>query len=426
LRDGGRRAEQRARGAARSRRADDRQPLRDPADGGAKLIWGGEAFAVREDGRANPNQLYLNRDVDCKGGLAELLDGLRAAHSALGERTDDLYVGLQLTHSGRFSRPRGAAQPMFACHHPVLDARCGIASDAPPLTDGELEGIGERYVLAAELAAEVGFDFVDIKCCHGYLMHELLGAKTRAGAYGGSFDGRTRLFRRIVDGIRSACGGLDIACRVSVGDVWPHSTDPQSGIGTPDPRGDDAIGFGIDATDPSRFDLTEPLRFLRMQHELGIGLVNLSLGSPYYCPHLQRPAAYPPSDGYLPPEDPLASVARHIRAVRRCKAAIPELRFVGSAYSYLQEWLPNVAEHEVREGHVDFVGLGRMVLVYPDIARDVLLGRPLERKRICRTFSDCTTAPRNGMLSGCFPLDPYYRDLPQAARLKAIKRGAER
>jgi hypothetical protein len=162
-----------------------------------------------------------------------------------------------------------------------------------------------------------------------------------------------------------------------------------------------------------------------MQYELGIRLVNLSLGSPYYCPHLQRPAAYPPSDGYLPPEDPLASVARHIRAVRRCKAAIPELCFVGSAYSYLQEWLPNVAEYEVREGHVDFVGLGRMVLVYPDIARDVLLGRPIDRKRICRTFSDCTTAPRNGMLSGCFPLDPYYKDLPEAARLKAIKRGKE-
>ena len=137
----------------------------------------------------------------------------------------------------------------------------------------------------------------------------------------------------------------------------------------------------------------------------------------------QRPAIYPPSDGYLPPEDPLIDVLHHLRTVRHCKAAFPDLILVGSGYSYLQEYLPHVAQHEVGAGHVDFVGLGRMVLVYPDMAHDVLRGRPLQRKRICRTFSDCTTAPRNGMISGCYPLDPYYRDLPEAARLKELKRG---
>ena len=146
-----------------------------------------------------------------------------------------------------------------------------------------------------------------------------------------------------------------------------------------------------------------------------------SAGSPYYNPHLQRPALFPPSDGYLPPEDPLRGVARQIEATARLKAACPGLVFVGSAYSYLQEWLPHVGQRVLREGRADFVGLGRMVLSYPELARDVLAGRPLDRKRICRTFSDCTTAPRKGLPSGCYPLDPFYVKRPEAAELKEIK-----
>ena len=148
----------------------------------------------------------------------------------------------------------------------------------------------------------------------------------------------------------------------------------------------------------------------------------MTLGSPYYCPHLQRPATYPPSDGYLPPEDPLLSVIAHLECARRAKAAFPNLVIVGTGYSYLQEYLPHVAQHEVGNGHVDIVGLGRMALIYPDLAKDVLARKPLEKKRICRTFSDCTTAPRNGMVSGCYPLDPYYKDTPEAKRLKEIKK----
>ena len=150
-------------------------------------------------------------------------------------------------------------------------------------------------------------------------------------------------------------------------------------------------------------------------------MVNLTLGSPYYNPHLQRPAAYPPCDGYLPPEDPLHQVAAHLRVARACKAAFRDLAFVGTGYTYLQEWLPHVAQHEVGGGHVDFVGLGRMVLSYPGLPRDVLNGQSLERRKICRTFSDCTTGPRNGLKSGCYPLDEHYRDDQAADRLRAIK-----
>jgi NADPH2 dehydrogenase len=94
---------------------------------------------------------------------------------------------------------------------------------------------------------------------------------------------------------------------------------------------------------------------------------------------------------------------------------------VGSGYSYLQEWLPNVGQAAVREGAVDFVGLGRMVLSYPEMPADVLAGRPLQKRQICRTFSDCTTAPRGGMVSGCYPLDEHYKQMPHHAELKEMK-----
>ncbi len=173
--------------------------------------------------------------------------------------------------------------------------------------------------------------------------------------------------------------------------------------------GGDGTGLGI--------DLAEPCAFLDLLVALGIPLVCITGGSPYYNPHVQRPALFPPSDGYGPPEDPLAGVARQVAVAAQLKAHRPELLVLGSALSYLQEWLPNVAQAVVRRGMADFAGLGRMALSYPDMIADVLAGRPLQRKRICRTFSDCTTAPRMGLVSGCYPLDEYYRERPEARRL---------
>jgi 2,4-dienoyl-CoA reductase-like NADH-dependent reductase (Old Yellow Enzyme family) len=181
-------------------------------------------------------------------------------------------------------------------------------------------------------------------------------------------------------------------------------------------------GFGLDPDDPSSLALEEPLELIARLRALGVRLVNTSLGSPYYSPHLIRPATHPPSDGYLPPEDPLLGVQRHLRVARAVKAAFPDLVVIGSGWSYLQEWLANVAEWEIGRGHADFAGLGRMMLSYPELPLDVLAGRPLDRRRICRTFSDCTSAPRNGLVSGCYPLDPWYRALPERETLQAIKR----
>ena len=182
-------------------------------------------------------------------------------------------------------------------------------------------------------------------------------------------------------------------------------------------------GFGVNSNDPTQMDLTETIRFLSLLEELEIRLVNITAGSPYYNPHIQRPALYPPSDGYQPPEDPLHGVALHMNVTRQLKERFPNLIFVGTAYSYLQDFLPRVAQAAVRDGWTDLVGLGRMVLTYPEILWDAMEGNAIQHKRICRTFSDCTTAPRKGLPSGCYPLDSYYKISALAEQLKIAKAG---
>ncbi|MCZ7547476.1 MAG: NADH:flavin oxidoreductase [Anaerolineae bacterium] len=389
---------------------------------GAKLIWGGEAVAMRHDGRANPQQLMINEAT--LGDIAALRAALVEAHEARYGRSDDLLVGVQLTHSGRFARPNSKArhEPMIAYRHPLLDAKTGITDDTPVMTDDDLARLVDDFVRAAVLSQRAGFHFVDLKHCHGYLGHELLTAVDRPGRYGGSFENRTRFLREIVDGIRAEAPGLEIGVRLSAFDWAPFQPGPD-GVGERVALGDGPYryAFGGDGTGVG-IDLTEPRAFLDMLAALDIRLVCITGGSPYYVPHVQRPARFPPSDGYLPPEDPLAGVARQIAVTAELKRGHPDLAFVGSAYSYLQEWLPNVAQHVVRAGLADFVGVGRMLLAYPEFIADVLEGRPLDRKRICRTFSDCTTAPRKGLVSGCYPLDHFYKSRPEAEMLAQLKK----
>jgi 2,4-dienoyl-CoA reductase-like NADH-dependent reductase (Old Yellow Enzyme family) len=388
---------------------------------GAKLVWGGEAVAVRPDGRANPNQLLVS---DENLAALEALRGLLvAAHGEAFGRTDDLLVGLQLTHSGRFAHPQpGAPTPRVLYHHPCLDGPAGAADDCL-LDDADVSRLVEDFVQAARLAQKAGFAFVDIKHCHGYLGHEFLSAVDRPGRYGGSLQNRTRFLREVLAGIRAEAPGLEVGVRVSVFDSRPFRAGPD-GRGEPVPwPGSYRYAFGGDAAGAG-IDLAEPMAFLEMLEQLGVHWVCTTAGSPYYNPHLQRPAAYPPSDGYLPPEDPLAGVARQFTATATLKRRFPQLAIVGSGYSYLQEWLPHVAQAVVRTGGADFVGLGRMALAYPELPADVLAGRPLQRRRLCRTFSDCTTGPRNGLVSGCYPLDPFYHSRPEqlhVARLRLDK-----
>ncbi|MBC7813948.1 MAG: NADH:flavin oxidoreductase, partial [Burkholderiales bacterium] len=336
-------------------------------------------------------------------------------------------IGLQLTHSGRFARPthHDQLEPKILYRHPLLDRKFHVSNDFPLMSDDDISQLIDQFVNAAKMVQAAGFHFVDIKHCHGYLGHEFLSAVDREGRYGGCFENRTRFLREVVAGVRAEAPGLEIGVRLSAFDYLPFHPDAKNeGKGAPqDLRGAAyRYAFGADSSGLC-IDLTEPNAFLDLLLALDIRLVCITAGSPYYNPHIQRPALFPPSDGYRPPEDPLVGVARQISVTAQLKARHPDLIVVGSGYSYLQEWLPNVAQNVVRTGKADVVGVGRMVLSYPELMADVLAGKPLQRKRICRTFSDCTTAPRNGLVSGCFPLDEFYKTHPDAAVLAQIKRG---
>jgi NADPH2 dehydrogenase len=385
--------------------------------GGAKLIWG-EACAVTNESRATPRQLWLNESN--RDSFARLVADCRKAHrEAIGDDSD-LAIGLQLTHSGRYSYPRA----LLATHDPILDPRtvankhtgAKVTSDDPILSDDELKHLVDDYVAAAKLARAVGFDFVDIKQCHRYLLNELLGARNRPGPFGGSFENRTRLIRDIIQAVRAAVPDLVLGVRLNVYDGIPFHKGPDD-AGTSDEWSKPlANGWGMNTDEPFTVDLAEPLRWIGEMRQLGIALLNVSLGNPYAQPHYGRPFEYPPPDGYESPEHPLVGVDRHFRATETIQRTYPDLPIVGTGYSYLQEFLPQAGAGNLRDGRTTFVGLGRASLAQPDLPRQSKEhGRP-DRKRVCRTFSYCTALmrakdhPLGQYPTGCPPFDKEAYD----------------
>lgn len=401
-------------------------------ESGAKLLWGMEAVAVRPDGRANPNQLLANAETI--GELAEAAGQCLETHSRSFGTASDLLWGLQLTHSGRFCRPhdKKKLEPKLAYAHPILNRKFGLPMDYPVMSDDDVRDLIDHYVQAAVLAEKAGVPFVDVKQCHGYLGHEFLSAFTRKGRYGGeTLEERSAFAREIISGIRQAAPRLIIGVRLSAFDFVPFKPDPVAasggnpGPGIPEDFSDCLpyrYGFGVDRGNPVHYDLAETAAYLKLLKGWGVAIVNVSAGSPYYNPHIQRPALFPPSDGYQPAEDPVINVERQIQVVRRLKQSVPEMPLVSSGLTYLQEFMPQAAQALVRQGWTDFAGMGRMVLSYPRIIADSLEKGVLEAKNICRTFSDCTTAPRNGIKSGCYPLDEYYRKSEDGDRVRQLKK----
>jgi NADPH2 dehydrogenase len=378
-------------------------------EGGAKVIWG-EATAVSPEGRANPRQLLLNEDT--APDFRRLLEETRRAHRRRFGRSDNLLVGLQLTHSGRWSHLR----PVLAHHAPGVDAVTWLDRargerlplDYPLVSDAELEVLGERYVEAAVLAARTGFDFVDIKQCHTYLLNELLAARSRPSRYGGSFDNRCRLVLDIVREVRARVGrDLLLATRLNIYDGVPYRED----VGSPVPYEE---GWGVDARDHSRPDLSEPIRLVGLLKEQGVRLVNLTMGSPYFNPHIGRPYERPPIDGYPSPEHPLLGVERHAIAAAAMQRAHPDVVMIGTGYSWLRHFALNVGEASVRAGRISIVGLGRGALAYPDFAADVLSTGGMSPAKACLGVSYCTALMRakSNKLGqfpvGCVPRDRLY------------------
>ncbi len=370
-------------------------------DGGAKMIWG-EACAVTDEARANPRQILLNAST--KADFARLVAECRAAHRAANGDDSDLLIGLQLTHSGRYSYRR----PLIATHDPLLVGRYKVTTDTPLLGDDELKRLVDDYVAAAKHAVEVGFDFLDVKQCHRYLLNELLGARNRPGPYGGSFENRTRLAREIFQAIRAAVPSSTIlATRLNVFDGIPFTD-----AGEPIPHSLPLLnGWGMSESDPLTPDLAEPLAWVAEMRTLGVQLVNVTMGNPYAQPHFGRPFETPPPDSYESPEHPLIGVNRHFQATELVQRSQPDLAVVGTGYSYLQEFLPQAAAANVSDNRVSLVGVGRASLSQPDWVRQLREQGTLDRKRICRTFSYCTALmrakdhPLGQYPTGCPPFD---------------------
>ena len=390
-------------------------------EGGAKMIWG-EATAVLEEARANTRQLWIH-DGNASD-FEDLLKQTRAVHRERFGNDKDLVVGLQLTHSGRYSYRR----PLLAFHDPATDPvtlvdkkkKLPVTDDYPVLTDAYLERLEDEFTAAAVLVWKAGFDFVDVKQCHRYLLSELLSARSRPGPYGGSFENRTRFVRNVLNKIREATGGqLLLASRMNVYDGIPYTMDPHTSLGKP--REPYSIpfrsAFGVDEHDPLLEDLTEPKQVVEMLVNHGVQMVNVTMGSPYYNPHVGRPAEKPPIDGYEAPEHPLIGVARHFRCTAAIQKSFPDLVVVGTGYSWLQQYLVNAAAANVQDGGVTIAGTGRGAFAYPDFVHEVRTNGAMERKKVCIAVSQCTALMRGKhnaigqFVAGCVPRDKIYAQI---------------
>jgi 2,4-dienoyl-CoA reductase (NADPH2) len=367
------------------------------AAGGAGLIWM-EACTVAPEGRASPRQMMLTEANADR--FARLVEEMRCAARDVMGPAHEIVVLLQLTHAGRYSRPGERPAPILAHHSPELDAARKVPPDLPLITDEALDRLQDAYLHSARLAARVGMDGVDVKACHGYLVGGLLASFTRTGSrYGGEgFEDRTRMVREVHARIASELPGQIAACRLNMFDAMPYP-----------------YGWGVDRTDPSRPDLSEPLRLARILEGQGCPCINVTVGNPYYHAFYNRPLDATAAGEMQPTEHPLVGVDRMVRLARRLQEERPGLVVIGTGYSYLREFMPQVAAGVLKAGWAQMVGGGRLSLAYPDFARDLLQEGALDPRKVCIACSRCTQLMRDGMPSGCVVRDaevyaPLYRE----------------
>lgn len=348
------------------------------AKSGAGLVWF-EANAVCPEGRTNPRQMMLTAQnlPAFKMLLAEMRE-IAARECGVSPT----FI-LQLTHSGRQS-----IVPMIAYRHPLYEQR-RPAGDENIVTDEYLDTLAEKYASSARLAVEAGFDGVDVKSCHGYLFQELLSAFTREGRYGGCFENRVRLFLDCVRAVKAAIPeDVLLTARLSVSDMVPKP-------------------YGFGTTEQNELDLTEPDMLLEKLVASGLQMLNVTVGNPYYNPHVNRPYR---KGGYEPPESSETGLERFEIIEKHIKDKFPSLTVVGSGLSYYREDLFRQASRQLESGVCDLVGFGRMWLAYPAFYRDFADGR-FDSRKCCLACSKCTELMRAGKVSGCAVFNEYYRNL---------------
>ncbi len=358
------------------------------AAGGAGLLWF-EATAVVAEARANPRQLLLTDDT--ADGVRRLLN--HALETAAGNDGARPFTVLQLTHSGRYSKPTGEPRPIVAAKNPHLINRFPEAHKI--ISDEELAELVGVYADAALLASGLGFDAVDIKSCHRYLISELLSAHTRGGEYGGSFEHRTRFLLDIVGRIDALSGGsVRIMPRINVYDAIPFP-----------------YGWGVDTRNHHIADLTEPARLVSLLYERGVRLVNVTAGNPYHNPHVNRPYDNGP---YKPREHPLEGVARMLGLAREIRKSVPGMAVMASGLSWLRQFGGDFAAGGVAAGWFDMAGFGRQAFAYPGFAADILKTGAMDEGKSCVACGKCSEIMRYGGHTGCILRDkelylPEYR-----------------
>jgi len=365
------------------------------ARGGAGLIWL-EAVSICEDGRSNDKQLWLTEET--LEDFKELNDLIKkSAKEEFGEDYEAKTI-IQLNHSGRYCKVNGKRNPIIATHKKVLDDAIGISDDYPIVTDEYLDGLIEKYVEAARLSKKAGFDGVDIKACHGYLLGEILSAYNREGKYGGSFENRTRLMRDIIHQIKDdeECQGLLLSSRLNIYD----------GVAFPD-------GWGVSKTEGRNIDLEEPKRLIKLLSEDGVKLISITMGNPYFIPHINKPYDI---GNYIPDEEVILSCNRLIKEVGEIQQSIPELNIVGVGYSWFRQLAPFVGAGSLKKGLCKLVGFGRESIAYPDFARDILEDKEMKLKKVCISCSKCSEMKAKIGTCGCVVRDseiylPMYKKM---------------
>ena len=374
------------------------------ARGGSGLIWF-EATSVSPEGRSNPRQLWIH--AKSLEGFKKLVEETRRTALQEFDASHLVYCVLQLTHSGRYSKPQGKAEPKVAFFNPFLDEQ---RKDLHIFSDDELDRLQEKYVEAARLGYQAGFDAVDIKACHGYLVNELLSAYERRNSrYGGSFANRICFLTEVIQRIREEVPEVGIAVRLNAYDGLPHP-----------------YGFGVSKDEPSIVDLSEPTDLISQLVKAGCKLFNITAGVPSLVPHVGRPFNRPVKGSSIPPEHPLEGISRLLSLTAKLQKEFPDVPMVGTGYSWLRQFFPCVGAAVLERKDTSFIGLGRVLFAYPDAPRDLMEKRGLDLKKVCTTCSRCSEMMRWGEVSGCAVHDKkIYGELYKQVRKQLRKQFRE-
>lgn len=361
------------------------------AVGASAIIWF-EAIAIVPEGRSSAHQLMLTREnLDAYKAFTETIK--EAGRKANGFAP---CLVMQANHSGRYANPEGKPAPLIAYRHPEYE-KLREADDSCIVSDEYLKSLEEKFGEASLLAKEAGFDAVDIKSCHGYLLAELSSAYNRPGEYGGSFENRTRLLR---NGIRAAKVHEDehflVTARIGIYDGFAYP-----------------YGFGVKEGEGITPNLEEPIRLVRtLRDAYDVGMVNLTMGNPYVSTHVTRPFDY---GKYIPDEHPLYGMARMIHGIGQVKKAVPDMVITASGPSYLRQYSDLFAAGAVEEGLCDGMLFGRLSFANPEFPKQILETGRMDQRKTCVTCGKCGDLIRAGKPTGCVIRDTdlylkYYRE----------------